>query len=215
MKTEKYIPALRFDWLTAVYDPVVRLTTREKAFKTALIGQIEVEPGDRVLDLACGTGTLAILVKNAHPETTVYGIDGDANILAIAKRKASKAGVEFKFDQGLSFELPYSDDSFDFVLSSLFFHHLTRENKLRTIREIRRILKPDGELHVADWGLPENSLMKFASNAIKLLDGAETTADNFDGLLASHIGECGFREVEETLHFNTLFGTIRLLKSKK
>ncbi len=67
LKTEKknYIPALRYDWLTAVYDPVVRLTTREAAFKNALIEQAKIESYQHVLDLACGTGTLAILIKKA------------------------------------------------------------------------------------------------------------------------------------------------------
>ena len=215
MSAPKYIPALRFDWLTVVYDPVLRLTTRETAFKTALVKQIDVESGGRALDLACGTGTLTMMVKNAYPETAVFGIDGDLKILEIAKRKANRAGVKVEFDSGLSFELPFPDKSFDCVVSSLFFHHLTRDNKLRTLREVRRILKPDGELLVADWGLPENLLMKFASRGIKLLDGVETTADSFDGLLPSFVNECGFREVKETSHFNTLFGTIRLLKAIK
>lgn len=212
-ETDKYIPALRFDWLTAVYDPIVRRTTRETAFKTALIEQIEVGPGMRVLDLACGTGTLAVMLKNAHPKALVMGIDGDEKVLALAKGKADKAGVEIDFDHGLSFQLPFQDESFDRVVSSLFFHHLTRDNKLRTLREVRRILKPNGELHIADWGFPDNLLMKFASNGIKLLDGTETTTDNFEGLLASYITQAGFRDVTETAHFNTWFGTIRLQKA--
>ena len=65
METDKYIPALRFDWLTTIYDPIVRLTTRETAFKTALVTQIKVGPGDRVLDLACGTGTLAVIDRKS------------------------------------------------------------------------------------------------------------------------------------------------------
>ena len=210
-----FIPALHFNWLTRIYDPVVRITIRETAFKTALTKQIELGAGDRVLDLACGTGTLAVMLKSAHPQTSVVGIDGDERILALANDKADKAGVEIDFDSGLSFELPYPDESFDHVVSSLFFHHLTSDNKLRTLREVRRVLKPNGELHIADWGLPENWLMKFASNGIKLLDGKETTTDSFGGLLALYTTQAGFREVTETNHFNTWFGTIRLLKVKK
>ncbi|MEJ7623833.1 MAG: class I SAM-dependent methyltransferase [Pyrinomonadaceae bacterium] len=215
METDKYIPALRFDWLTAVYDPIVRLTTRETAFKTALIEQAAVKPQHRVLDLACGTGTLALLIKNAQPLAKVIGSDGDAKILTIAKGKAQTSNLEVKFDEGMSFELPYLDQSFDRVFSSLFFHHLTRENKIKTSNEVRRILKPNGELHVADWGRPDNALMTVLSNGIKLLDGVETTTDNFEGLLPSFVSECGFREITETSHFNTWFGTIRLLKAIK
>ncbi len=204
MSDDKYIPALSFDSLTFVYDPVVRLTTRETAFKNALIEQAQIKPFKRVLDLACGTGTLAILIKKVHPQTVVFGIDGDAKILEIAKRKAQKSGVGIEFEQGMSFALPYADASFDRVVSSLFFHHLTRENKLKTLREVFRVLKTGGELHVADWGLPANFLMKFASRGIELLDGAETTTDNFKGLLPSFVAEANFQEVKETRYFNSL-----------
>jgi len=124
---------------------------------------------------------------------------------------ALTSNLEIEFDEGMSSELPYPDDSFDLAFSSLFFHHLTRENKITTIREVGRVLKPNGELHVADWGSPDNWLMKVVSNGIRALDGAETTADNFEGLLPSFFSECGFREVVETSHFNTWFGTIRLV----
>lgn len=215
MKNEKYIPALGFDALTPLYDWVVRLTVREKKFKTALIEQANFTDGQRVLDLACGTGTLAVLIKEANPKTDVTGIDGDAKILAIADKKAAKKGVNIQFDKGLSFELPYADESFERVVSSLFFHHLTREDKLKTLREVLRVLKPNGELHIADWGSPSNFLMKIASRGIELLDGVETTKDNFKGLLPSLVNDAGFRNTEEIQFFNSLFGTIRLLKAKK
>lgn len=215
MKQAKYVPALGYDALTPLYDAVVRLTVREKKFKTALIGQANFADGQRVLDLACGTGTLAVLIKQAYPKTEVIGIDGDAKILAIAERKASQNGVAVQFDEGLSFALPYASESFERVVSSLFFHHLTRADKSKTLREVLRILKPEGELHIADWGAPSDFPMRIASRGIEMLDGAETTADNFKGLLPLLVSEAGFRKTEETMHFDSLFGTIRLLKTKK
>lgn len=152
-KDEQYIPALSYDRLTFLYDTVVRLTTREAAFKSALLAQAQLQPGQRVLDLACGTATLTIAIKQAQPQVTVAGFDGDSAILQRARAKAERAGVDLQLDEGLSYELPYADESFDRVLSSLFFHHLTHENKLRTLAEVRRELKPGGEFHVADWGL--------------------------------------------------------------
>jgi ubiquinone/menaquinone biosynthesis C-methylase UbiE len=113
MKNENYIPALSFDWLTPFYDTVMRLTTREKVFKKALVAQAEIKANHRVLDLACGTGTLAILIKNALPQAEVVGIDSDAKILEIAKRKTKESGVEIQFDKGMSFDLPYEDESFE------------------------------------------------------------------------------------------------------
>ena len=215
MSTEKYIPALGYDWLTPFYDIVVRLTTREKAFKRALAAQSRIEAGMHVLDLACGTGTLTVLLKKTAPQAEVCGVDGDPKILNLAEKKARKAGFKIPFCTGMSFDLPYPDASFDRVVSSLFFHHLTRENKLKTLSEVKRVLKTKGEFHVADWGLPANTLMKAASRFIQTLDGFETTADNFAGRLPDLIKEAGFEAVEETNFFNSLFGTIRLLGARK
>ena len=215
MKNGNYIPALSYDWLTPFYDPVVRLTTRDDVFKKALVEQAGIEADHRVLDLACGTATLTLLLKQDQLLAEVVGIDGDGKILAIAKKKARSAGLEIQFNEGMSFDLPYQYESFDRVISSLFFHHLTRENKLKTMGEVERVLKPNGEFHVADWGLPANRYMKLSSRFIQLLDGFETTADSFAGKLPVLLTEAGFENVEETRSFNTLFGTIRLHRCGK
>ncbi len=215
MKNEGYIPALSYDWLTSLYDPVVALTTREKTFKRVLTEQAGIGVNHRVLDLACGTATLSILLKQKQPRAKVVGIDGDAKILEIAKMKVRRAGLEIQFDKGMSFDLPYEDESFERIVSSLFFHHLTRKHKLKTLREVKRVLKSKGEFHIADWGLPANSFMNGLSYSIQLLDGFETTADNFNGLLPKIMADAGFEQIEETNHYNTLFGTIRLHRSRR
>lgn len=181
----------------------------------ALVRQCNAERGQKVLDLACGSGTLAIWLKMTSPGAKVTGVDGDPKILSIARRKAGRSGADVRFDAGMSDALPFVDGSFDRVVSSLFFHHLTRGEKLQALKEVKRVLRPRGELHVADWGLPANALLKFASRFVGALDGSETTGDNFRGLLPELIEEAGFGGVEETGHFNTLFGTIRLCRSRK
>lgn len=211
-REKEYIPALAYDFLTPFYDTVVGWTTRETLFKNALVEQASLKPNQRVLDLACGTGTLTLLLKRCIPRAEVIGIDGDPKILSIAKKKARARNVAIRFDQGMSFDLPYADGSFDRVVSSLFFHHLSEENKRKTLSEVLRVLKIDGELHVADWGRPANLLMKIGSRFIQMLDGSETTADNFEGRLPSIIADAGFDRVEQANEFNSLFGTIRLLR---
>lgn len=217
MKTQdsKYVPALSYDWLTFLYDPVARLTTREMEFKSALIRQARIADGQRVLDLGCGSGTLAVAMKQSVPSCEVTGLDGDPAILQQAAVKAQRAGIEIRLDEGMSFAMAYAAASFDRVLSSLFFHHLTRENKLKTLAEIHRVLKPGGELHIADWGTPDNWMMQIGSFLVQKFDGVETTADSFNGLLPDFIAQTGFVAVKETQHFNSLFGTIRLLRAGK
>jgi ubiquinone/menaquinone biosynthesis C-methylase UbiE len=215
MKGEKYIPALSYRPLTPFYDIVVGTTMRERRFKTALIEHADLKPNQKVLDLACGTGTLAILMKQMHPLARVTGVDGDAEIIKIARMKAKREGVEVRFDEALSFDLPYLDETFERVVSSLFFHHLTRSNKMKTLREVGRVLAPGGRILVADWGEPSNLLMKVASRSVQVLDGWETTADNFAGYLPVLIRDAGFDVTRRGDQFNTLFGTIRICEARK
>ncbi|WP_214629637.1 class I SAM-dependent methyltransferase [Paenibacillus agaridevorans] len=210
-----FIPALRFHWLTSLYDPILRWTMREAAFKNRLIKQIQVDPGQRVLDLGCGTGTLTLLTKQTYPKSEVAGLDIDPKVLQIAEKKAAKMGLEIVFDQGISFDLPYPDQSLDRVVTSLMFHHLTLENKLRTMKEIFRVLKPLGELHIADWGKAQNWLMRIAYLSIQILDGFMTTADNVNGLLPQLMTKAGFARSKETDRFMTVYGTLSLYKAKK
>lgn len=208
----KYIPALSYEWFTPFYDPLMQLFMRESTFKRCLVEQAGIGKGSRLLDIGCGTATLTILIKKIHPEADVTGLDGDPEILQMARKKVTKASLDIKLDLGLSFELPYPDRSFDRVVSSLVFHHLTRENKARTFKEIFRILSPGGELHVADFGKPHNALMYLISLVFRHL---EETRDNINGLLPGMFRKVGFEPVEETARFMTLFGTLSLYRARK
>jgi ubiquinone/menaquinone biosynthesis C-methylase UbiE len=198
-----------------LYDPIVAATTRERTFKRRLIEQADIREQHSVLDVACGTGTLSIWIKQRVPGARVSGIDGDPQVLARARRKAEKGAVEVAFQQGLSTELPYADASFDRVVSSLFFHHLARESKITTIHEIARVLKPAGQLHLADWGKPSNPPMRLLFYAIQLLDGFENTADNVRGYMPELLRRGTLTNVTTNSHIDTLFGTISLYGAAK
>ena len=213
--TRNYVPALGYHWLTRFYDAIVGTTTREKTFKNALISQSNLASGHQILDLASGTGTLAIWMKLSQPTATVTGVDGDPAILSLAKRKAQKAGVHINFDHGFSTCLPYQDERFDRIVSSLFFHHLSWENKTLTAREMFRVLKHGGEIHVADWGRAENSLMRGLFFAVQMLDGFENTQDNVSGKLITLFENAGFSEVVQRETFSTIFGTMALYSALK
>lgn len=209
-----YIPALGYGFLTALYDPVVAATTRERTFKERLIRQANIGPGQAVLDVGCGTGTLATWIKRAVPEAEVTGVDGDPKILALARRKAERARAVVRFDQALSYALPYPDARFDRVVSSLFFHHLTHDAKARTIAEIRRVLKPGGELHVADWGAPTHAWRRLLFYTVQWLDGFETTRDNVEGRLPQMFTTGGLMDVRQRGAVETVFGTLALYSAQ-
>lgn len=211
----EYIPALRYHWLTTFYDPLIRWTLRESTFKRHLLKQTRIERGHRVLDLGCGTGTLTLLIKSHHPRAELVGLDGDPKVLEIARAKAVKAGLNVRFDHGMAFELPYPDVSFDRVISSLLFHHLTREHKERTLKEVFRVMRRHGELHVADWGKAQNKLMRMAFLLVQMLDGFETTADNVSGLLPKLFQAAGFEDVQEPTRYMTVVGTLSLYRARK
>lgn len=210
-----FVPALGFRVLDPLFDPLVSFLMREGAFKGRLVEQMTLQPGYRVLDLGCGTGTLALLIKDRHPETEVVGLDPDSQILTIARRKAARAGAQVRFDVGYADRLPYSDASFDRVTSSLVFHHLTRETKRAALREAYRVLRPGGQLHVADIGRARSALMRVALTPVLLLDGAERVKDNVAGLLPAFMMEAGFAEVVETEPLKTLFGPVWLYMAPK
>src|SRR5687767_1707435 len=101
-----YLPAVRFDFLTPVFDVFVRATTRERAFKQRLLAQAQLSDDLDVLDVGSGTGTLAIWAKQRAPGLRIRGLDGDPAIIAQADRKAASAGVGIPFDEGFSYDLP-------------------------------------------------------------------------------------------------------------
>lgn len=213
MQTDrKYIPALGLRWLTPLYDPLLRWGMREDTFKRQLIKQAHIEPGHRVLDLGCGTATLTIWIKQSHPDAEVVGLDGDPEVLEIGRAKAARAGVDIVLDSGMAFQLPYPDSSLDRVLSSLVWHHLTGEDKERAAKEVFRVLRPGGELHVVDFGKPRAG---YARRLAPFMKRFEQAAENIEGLLPDYFRQAGFDPVEEPAHFETVFGTIAFYWARK
>ena len=207
---DKFLPALRFEWLTPLYDTVISRTTRERTFRPRLVEQARIADGMAVLDIGAGTGTLAALVKERHPGAEVTGLDADPKMLARARVKAPDAS----FDVGMSSELPYPDASFDRILSSLFFHHLLPADKRLTLAEAHRVLRPGGELHVADFGRQAGLLTRLLALQVRLFDG-ESTVESFAGRLPALVAEAGFREVRGHGAVHTAFGSLALISASR
>jgi ubiquinone/menaquinone biosynthesis C-methylase UbiE len=208
----EFLPALRFRSLTGLYDPLIAITTRERATKGRLVELAGLADGQRVLDVGCGTGTLALLAKAASPGADVVGIDADPEMLEQARRKPG-AG-EIRFDQGMADQLPYEDARFDRVLSSLMFHHLPRRIKEGAAREIVRVLRPDGQFHLADFGPPGDPFMWGLSRLVRYGDG-RSTVDNFAGALPEILRAAGLRCDGERERMRTGFGALCFYRAER
>ena len=149
-------------------------------------------------------------MKRRQPGAEVVGLDADPEMLERAKGKASEVGVELRLDEGYSTELPYEDASFDRVLSTLFFHHLDPEPKRQTAREIARVLRKGGELHVADWGEPADPVMSAAFLSIRLRTAPRTRPTTSTASCLRIFEEAGLVDAEQTDRLRTVFGTLAL-----
>jgi ubiquinone/menaquinone biosynthesis C-methylase UbiE len=213
------IPAAGFTWLTPLYDAAIALLVRERSWREALVAEIDPLPGERIVDVGCGTGSLAVMLKRACPEAEIVGADPHPEMLMRAQRKAEHAGCEIAFHEGFADELTrlpgLGPETSDKVVTSLMLHHLLPEAKRAALAEMLRIVRPGGRLHVADWGAPSNALMRVLFLPVQLLDGFATTEDNRRGLLPAMIREAGFEHVEETHRFATALGTLSLLRARR
>ena len=210
MSNAKYIPALSFKWLTPFFDVLVEGPMSALRIRKDLVAQAGDLNGKRVLDVGCGTGTLAMMVKQAYPAADVVGLDGDPQILEIARSKAKKRGLEIRFEHGMSFALPYPDASFDVVLTSFMLHHLTREDKQKTATEMYRVLCFGGRLLGADITEARNFVIKAI---LPLTRHFERVEDNLDGFLPIMFETAGFKDYAEVYRY--LIKSISIFQGSK
>lgn len=199
-----YIPAAGHDWLLPFYDPFNWLLGGN-AIRTQLIELGSVSAGHRVLDIGCGTGALTILLKRHHPDAAIVGLDPDPKALTVARAKAERAGLSIEFVEGFADRLTFADGTFDRVFSSLMLHHLDAHTKIAALREVKRVLTPDGSLHVLDFGPPRSALTRAIG---PLLHNAGHVKDNIEGRIPAFMKNAGFSSAEEVAHRNTLIGSM-------
>src|SRR6266436_6194182 len=190
-----YLPAMGKRWLLPLYDPLLKLLGADKT-KRLLIEQADLKIGFRVLDIGCGTGSLAVLIKRMHPEVEVIGVDPDPAALLISERKASRAGLSIEFDRGFSDHLSYPDASFDRVFSSFMFHHLEPSERAATLREIRRVLKSGGSLHLLDFAPRDGKGHRHHEES------------RFEGRVVDLMSEAGLVDAKEVAKGKIFFGPI-------
>ena len=151
------------------YDLFANIVTlgRAGAMREQTVQLADLHPGERVLEVGCGTGEIAQRARaRVGPDGQASGIDPSADMITVAQQKAARAGLDVDYRVGAIEALPYPDATFDVVLSSLMMHHLPDELKARGLSEVRRVLKPGGRLLIVDFTRPRHRLSQLAMRLV-------------------------------------------------
>jgi len=206
-----FLPAAGVDWLLPLYDPLNRLLGTHR-YRERLLDAAALRPGDRVLDLGCGTGALSLQARAREPRAEVTGLDPDPKALARARAKAARAGAEITWQQGFGDALPFEDARFDRVISSLVFHHLTHEVRRATLAEIARVLAPGGTVHVLDFGPPSGALDRLL---LSLFHRDDRLEDNLAGRIPALMTEAGLADAAEAARMRSPFGALSIWRARR
>ena len=177
----------------ARYDVLVWLMTlgREQRFREKLLAPAALKTGEDVLDVGCGTGSLAIVAKRiVGANGSVMGIDPSEEMIARARRKGTKGGVAIRFDVGRAESMGMPDNTFDVVLSTVMMHHIPRAARPDAVREMRRVLKPGGRVLIVDFGDTRARRRSFAGHLHRHMN---LTSDD----LVKLAGDAGLDVVEK------------------
>jgi ubiquinone/menaquinone biosynthesis C-methylase UbiE len=159
-----------------------------------------------VLDIGCGTGTFAMLIKQLYPNIEVTGVDPDPKALARAQRKAKQAAVSIHFDRGFADALEYPAASFDRVFSCFMFHHLPADAREKTLREVRRVLVPGGSFHLLDFAGPDAHAHGSLS---RLLHSSDHLKDNSESRILGLLNQAAFVNPRKVTDGAMLLGLLR------
>jgi demethylmenaquinone methyltransferase / 2-methoxy-6-polyprenyl-1,4-benzoquinol methylase len=143
------------------YDRYARLLSfgQDGRWRTFLVSRIEATPGETVLDVACGTGSVALDLAERYG-CTVVGVDQSADMLAAGRRRVASAGLSDRMTllEARAESLPFADESFD----GLTFTYLLRyvDDPGATLRELARVVRPGGRIAALDFHVPRNPLAR-------------------------------------------------------
>ena len=214
MPAAGFTPALGHSALTPLYDLAIRLLTREQRWREALVEQINPKNGESVLDVGCGTGTLAIMLKRRSPGARVIGLDPDPAVLATAEEKAWRAGVDIEWRLGFACDAA-AFGKFDQVVSTLVFHQVPPEEKLAGIQAMFDAALERGSIHIADYCRQPDWLMRQLFRIIQTVDGLPNTQANADGAVEKILaGLSGTQALPKTI-VRTPTGAISLFQVRK
>lgn len=207
-----FVPATGWPIGLPWYDLLTSNLTGETRFKGHLLGECKVPAGGRVLDVGCGTGTLALRLKQLRPDVDIVGLDPDSRILAQARMKPG--ATEICWQLGDACKLPFSSHTFDCAFCTLVLHHLRTEQTCQALAEIQRVLKPGSSLLLADYGAPASALARVQFLPVRLIDGWAQTRCNVQGDLPHLLDAAGFESITQSLVMPTSLGTLRCYRAQ-
>lgn len=188
-----YVPALGLAGLTPAYDAAMATLFQEQRFRRRLVDSVHAAAGDVIVDVGCGTATVSLMIQQESPEAVIAALDIDPIVVAAAQRKSANSCIPIRLTLGSAACLPYADHSADHVVSSLMFHHLPHAQKGEMLREILRILRPGGHLHLLDLGPPASEAWRTLLE--RTLSHFEHVDDNLHGRIPALLEAAGFEEV--------------------
>lgn len=215
MAETKFVSALRFKWLTPLYDFLVGITMPEKSIKLSVIKEAYLTDYANVLDFGCGTATLTIMAKEHRPSISITGIDIDKTVLKKATQKIREKKLDINLVVYGGEKLSFPDSSFDRITSCLVFHHLETHVKQKMLAELYRVSKKGGQIIIADFGRSNSWYQRLLFNLIRGLDGFKPTSANAKGMMPSLIAEAGFHFSGIEQKFKTIFGEVQIFKAIK